>query len=120
MGTQTSVAIGRRDQRVAIISLTGEHDASSASELETQLAGLVDSGLGVVVDLTETMFADSRTLSVLLTARHHAENAGTGLVLVLPDDNYTQVHRLLDITGLRSIFAICPTVACALSNLPPN
>jgi anti-sigma B factor antagonist len=108
MGTQTSVAIGRRDQRVGIISLPGEHDAGSASELETELAGLLEAGMGVVVDLTETTFADSRTLSVLLAARHQAENAGTGLVLVLPDHEYTQVHRLLDITGLRSIFTICP------------
>ena len=120
MGTQTSVAIGRRDQRVGIISLPGEHDAGSASELETELAGLLDAGMGVVVDLTETTFADSRTLSVLLAARHQAENAGTGLVLVLPDHDHTQLHRLLDITGLRSIFTIFPTVAFALKNVPPN
>ena len=117
MGIQTSVAIGRRDQRVGIVSLPGEHDVGSASQLENELAVLLEAKLTVVVDLTETTFADSRTLGVLLAARQRAEQAGSGLVLVLPNDP-TQVHRLLDITGLRSTFTICPTIAGALENVP--
>lgn len=120
MGIQTSVAIGRRDQRVGIVSLPGEHDVGSAPQLENEVACLLDAAMGVVVDLTETTFADSRTLGVLLAARYRAEQVGAGFVLVLPDDDYTQVHRLLDVTGLRSTFTICPTVACALENVPPG
>ena len=45
---------------------------------------------------------------------------GPALSWFFLDHDHTQLHRLLDITGLRSIFTICPTVAFALKNVPPN
>ena len=104
-----SVTLQRRDPPVAIVALFGEHDAFSATRLENELALLVDDGIGIVVDLREATFIDSRTLSVLLSARHQAEEASLGFTLALDEDNYTQVHRLLDLTGLKSAFAVFPT-----------
>ena len=43
-------------------------------------------------------------------ARNQAEQASLGFALGLPDDEYTQVHRLLDLTGLGTAFAIFPTL----------
>ena len=42
---------------------------------------------------------------MLLGARHEAERASLGFALVLPQRDYTQVHRILDLTGLVSAFA---------------
>ena len=97
--------------RVAI----GEHDAFSATRLENELAVLLDDGVGVAVDLRDASFIDSQTLSVLLSARYQAEEADLGFVLVLPDGAYTQVHRLLDLTGLGAAFATFPTLDKATS-----
>src|SRR5947209_412677 len=109
-----SVTLDEHDPRAGVVSLVGEHDAYSAGRIENELAVLFESGLRVVVDLTEATFIDSQTLSVLLSARHRAEAKGLGFVLALPRDVHTQVHRILEMTGLESSFAIEPTLEAAL------
>jgi anti-anti-sigma factor len=110
-----SVTLDRQDPAVGLVTLTGEHDAYSARRIESELATLLDSGLRVVVDLTEATFIDSQTLSVLLSARHQAERAQLGFVLVLPERDFTQVHRILNMTGLGSWFATYPTLAAGIA-----
>ena len=107
--TPIAVTIAQEDAPTGIVTLIGEHDAYSAARLENELSLLVDRGIRVVVDLSEATFVDSQTLSVLLSARHSAETAGVGFTLVLPREPYTQVHRILELTGLASAFAIFPT-----------
>ncbi len=111
-----SVTLVPTSPRIGRVSLVGEHDAYTASHLEDELAVLRDSGLGVVVDLTEATFVDSQTLSVLLSARHDAEAARRGFVVALPQDDYTQVHRILDMTGLKTAFVIEPDVDRAIAS----
>ena len=111
-----SVTLHATDPGVGRVSLVGENDAYSAGHLEHEVSVLLDSGLHVVIDLTDATFVDSQTLSVLLASRHQAEAAHLGFVLVLPPDHYTQVHRILDMTGLESAFAIEPNVERALAS----
>jgi anti-sigma B factor antagonist len=100
-----SVTLARRDPPAAVVALVGEHDAYSSERLENEFAVLVDEGRRIVVDLRDTTFVDSTILSVLLGARHKAEQASLGFALVLPEREYTQVHRILDLTGLVTTFA---------------
>jgi len=104
-----SVTIERADPPVGIITLVGEHDAYSAGRIAQEIEVLLDSGMHVVVDLTDATFVDSQTLSTLLSGRHQADSANLGFTLVLPDDRYTQVHRILRMTGLVSWFAAYPS-----------
>jgi anti-anti-sigma factor len=101
-----SVTLARRDPPAAVVALVGEHDAYSSQRLENELNVLLDDNRRVVVDLRDTAFIDSTTLSVLLGARMRAEQASLGFTLVLPEREYTQVQRLLDLTGLGTAFAI--------------
>ena len=101
-----SVTLARRDPPAAVVALVGEHDAYSSQRLETELSTLTESGRHIVVDLRDTAFIDSTTLSVLLVARRQAEEAGLGFALVLPERDYTQVHQILDLTGLGRAFVI--------------
>ncbi len=110
-----SVTLQQRDPPVGVVTLIGEHDAFSATRLENELAVLLDDGTGVVVDLRDASFIDSQMLSVLLSARHQAEEADLGFTLVLSNDAYTQVHRLLDLTGLGAAFATLPTLDRAVA-----
>jgi anti-sigma B factor antagonist len=109
-----SVTLARRDPPAAVVALVGEHDAYSSQRLEAELAVLLDEGHRIVVDLRDASFIDSTTLSALLTAGQRAERARLGFALVLPEREYTQVHQILDLTGLGSAFIICGTLEDAL------
>jgi anti-sigma B factor antagonist len=110
-----SVTLERADPPTGVVTLIGEQDAYSAPRLENELALLLDESLTVVIDLTDTTFVDSQTLSILLGARHRAQRDRIGFTLVLPPAPYTQVHRILDITGLGTSFAVYPTLQAALA-----
>jgi anti-sigma B factor antagonist len=110
-----SVTLAPRDPPAAVVALVGEHDAYSSPRLENELAVLLDEGQRIVVDLRDTDFIDSTTLSVLLGARRRAETSSLGFALVLPDHEYTQVRHIFDLTGLGSAFAIFGTLDDALT-----
>jgi anti-anti-sigma factor len=97
------------DPPVAILELTGEHDGLTAHLIEQELARLHDAGLPIVVDLLHATFVDSSTLSALLTAERHAEEASLGFALALDDESSHQVHRIFETTGLESSFVVAPT-----------
>jgi anti-anti-sigma factor len=102
-----------REHPIGIVTLVGEHDAYSADRIANEIEVLLDGGIPVVVDLAEATFVDSQTLSALLSARHQADVANLGFTLVLPEDTFTQVHRILRMTGLASWFATYPSLPTA-------
>lgn len=104
-----AVTTNRADPPVAIVELTGEHDGLQAHRIEQELVRLHDAGLPIVVDLLGASFVDSSTLSTLLAAQRHAEEASLGFVLVLDGAGSLQVHRIFSTTGLESAFAVAPT-----------
>lgn len=99
----------------AVVALVGEHDTYSAGRLDNELTVLLDEGQRIVVDLRDAEFIDSTTLSVLLRARLRAEQSSLGFALLLPDRHHTQVHRILELTGLGATFAIFGTLDDALA-----
>jgi anti-anti-sigma factor len=110
-----AVSLDRAEPNVGVVSLIGEHDTYSARRLENELSVLLDTPVNVVVDLTEATFVDSQTLSVLLTAQKLAGKRSLGFVLVVSTHDYTQVHRILDMTRLASAFVVRPTLDDAVS-----
>jgi anti-anti-sigma factor len=109
-----SVTLARRDPPAAVVALVGEHDAYSSKRLENELAVLLEAKQRIVVDLRDATFIDSTTLSALLGARHRAEESSLGFAIVLQDDDFTQVHQILELTGLGPSFAVCPNLEDAL------
>jgi anti-sigma B factor antagonist len=101
-----AVTLAKRNPPAAVVALVGEHDAYSAGRLDNELAVLLDDGQRIVVDLRDASFIDSTTLGVLLGARERAESSALGFALVLPDQPYTQVHQILELTGLGRVFTI--------------
>jgi anti-sigma B factor antagonist len=109
-----SVTLARLDPPAAVVALVGEHDAYSAQRLENELAVLLDANQGIVIDLRDASFIDSTTLSVLLAARRRAEESSLGFALVLHERHHTQVHQILELTGLGPTFAVCGKLEDAL------
>ena len=110
-----SVTLAPRDPPAAVVALVGEHDAYSAERLEGELGVLLEDRLQIVVDLCDAEFIDSTTLATLLAARRAAAGAGLGFTVVIPQRGDAQVSRLLDLTRLRSSFAIYDSVDEALA-----
>lgn len=103
MGEQPiSVAVSRDE---AVVTLRGEHEAYTADKLAKQVAGLLDEGLTVTVDLRETAFVDSTVVGVLLAARRRADERGIPFRLLLGDETGWPVRRILEVTGLVDAFS---------------
>src|SRR6478609_3995568 len=66
------IVVERAEPGVEVVVVTGEHDLSTAPELERRLDAALDSGHAVVVDLLGTTFIDSTVLRVLICARERA------------------------------------------------
>jgi anti-sigma B factor antagonist len=88
----------------ALVSLTGELDLATAPQLRACLASLPEEGENeVVLDLTGLDFIDSTGLSVLVMVFTRTRAAGCAMVIRNPS---SAVIRILEITGLASIFTI--------------
>lgn len=77
----------------AVITIVGEVDCDSASDVEAAVSDVRRSGSRrLVLDLSGTSFADSSFLHIVLTARHHHD-------LVVAGPLHPAVRRLFDVTG---------------------
>ena len=97
----------------SIVSAVGEVDVSTAPELRQRLQELPE-GSQVVVDLTDVTFLDSTGLGVLVAAlkRVRESDAGGDLRLVV---TRPQVTKVLEVTGLSTVFSVYPTLEAALA-----
>ncbi len=91
----------RTDSGLALLSITGEHDLSTAPELRRRLEDLLDEGRGVIVDLSHATFIDSSILGTILDGKRRAADAKAGYA-VLHANGAGPVHRVLEVTGLRA------------------
>jgi anti-sigma B factor antagonist len=95
------IAVERTNAGLAVLSISGEHDLSTAPELRRRLGKLIGQGDPIVVDLSPATFVDSSILGAILGARRRAEEAGIGFAVVHQNGD-DAVGRVLEITGLRS------------------
>ncbi|MCX5208529.1 STAS domain-containing protein [Kitasatospora sp. NBC_00240] len=110
--SELTVAV-RTSARGVVVRPEGELDHDTAGPLRDALESAVGDGLGrVVIDCAGLDFCDSTGLNLLLHTRLDAEDAG--LLLALADPG-PMVSRMLDVTGVRAVFHIYPSVAEALA-----
>ncbi|HEX3330879.1 MAG TPA: STAS domain-containing protein [Gaiellales bacterium] len=65
---QSDIRTRRIADSVSLVDLVGEHDRSTAPELQFELDGVFTPGGSIVVDLSAATFIDSSILGVLLRA----------------------------------------------------
>lgn len=83
------------DRGASLLSLFGELDVASSSELEAALERADRNG-PVIIDLRGLEFIDSTGLGLLVRTHQRLASAG-GLVLIKGEG---QVDRLLELTGI--------------------
>jgi anti-sigma B factor antagonist len=84
-----------------VLTISGEHDLSTAPILRQRLEALLDQGAPTVVDLSPATFIDSSILGAILDARRRASEGGTGFA-VFQANGADAVKRVLEVTGLRA------------------
>jgi anti-sigma B factor antagonist len=80
------------------LTLLGEMDMSTASELETRLGVLQAERRSVVMDLSRLEFMDSTGLSIMTRAINASRS--DGWVFVIDPDLSPQVRKLFSLTAL--------------------
>jgi anti-sigma B factor antagonist len=101
---------GVSDAGIAILVLTGEHDIYTAPKLRDQLSELLQTGPGVVIDLSGASFVDSSILGALLNARQRAVDGKKGFAVCLSPESDPAVRRVFDMTGLSETLPVLPSV----------
>jgi anti-sigma B factor antagonist len=84
-----------------VLTISGEHDLSTAPNLRRRLDSLLDEGAVTVVDLSPATFIDSSILGVILDGRRRAADRNVGFA-VLHSNGADAVDRVLEVTGLRA------------------
>jgi anti-anti-sigma factor len=98
---------------VTVIRLNGSLDARSVNSFRDQISTLIATGeTRFVVDAAQVRFVDSMGLGALLYLRRFARQ-GKGEVRIASAGR--ELLGLLDLSGLRTIFDVCPDVPAALA-----
>jgi anti-sigma B factor antagonist len=95
------LALERNDAGMAVLTISGEHDLSTAPNLRRRLSSLLDQNTATIVDLSPATFVDSSILGVILDCRRRAGDAGVGFAVVHAS-GADAVDRVLEVTGLRA------------------
>jgi anti-sigma B factor antagonist len=97
------IALERTDAGVAVLTISGEHDLSTAPGLGTRLRRLTGDSSPIVVDLSGATFIDSSILGAILDARRRA---GSGRFAVVNAGDAEAVRRVLEVTGLQTALPV--------------
>jgi anti-sigma B factor antagonist len=96
-----------------VVSVSGEVDLHSASQLKSELSGLREKNVrSVLVDLTECTFIDSTTLAILVSAKKQLDAAEIQFSLMTTDRN---IRKIFEITGLDRILTIHDSSTAAMN-----
>ncbi|MFD9466551.1 STAS domain-containing protein [Streptomyces sp. NPDC060027] len=111
-GLEATVTHGAA-QDAFVVRVGGDIDHESAFQLEGALDQAQRAGsTRTVVDLSETAFADSSILHILLEAQRAHRARGTLMVVCGPLSDI--VRRLFDVTGTEGFFVLADSVQAAL------
>ena len=102
-----------------IVTICGEIDLYTAPRLHSELAALLADGMParVVIDMSGVDFCDSTGMNVLLSCLRRARERGGELEIAAPRP---AVRKILQVTGLDSVFTLVPDAdAAGLSQPKP-
>lgn len=86
----------------AVITLRGEHDLATSSDVRAALGPIYGN---VLVDLSDCRFIDSTVIGVLIGKHRELEREGHRLELIVPSANLV-VTRSLSLVGMTSLLAV--------------
>jgi anti-sigma B factor antagonist len=100
-----------------VVSAPAELDVTNAVQLRTALLSAGGQSATVVVDMSQTVFCDSASLSTLLRAHVRAKADGGEVRLVI---TAVQILRIFALTGADRLFPIFVSLTEALGSVPAS
>ena len=98
------VELGPRRERefAAVVSLRGEHDLATASQVSDAIRAIDGN---VLVDLSGCTFIDSTVIGVIFARNQELEGSGQFLEIVAPREN-TSIARTLELVRMRDVIVV--------------
>jgi anti-anti-sigma factor len=102
---------------VGVVSLRGEHDHVSKSQLEGIVETLLDdpSTRAVIVDLSDTDFVNLPVVGALARATERANGRDKQFIVVLPEAGRSIVRRLFELIEADTLLRVVPSMEEALA-----
>jgi len=107
------IGLEERDSGVVVVSLTGEHDLTTAPALRERVEEAIGGQSGLLIDLTDAEFIDSSIIGVVLEGQRRAQEKGIGFAAAL-EGGVPAVRRVLEVTGLDTNLPVHPSLDAAL------
>ncbi|HEV8352920.1 MAG TPA: STAS domain-containing protein [bacterium] len=115
MTTPVSVTIGSHND-VPVAEVRGEIDLSNVADVRAAIAAAVtNAARGLIVDLSETTYMDSRGVHLLFEIAERLTRGQQHLLVVVPPES--PIHRLLTITHFEQAAFITATASDAIARL---
>ena len=100
-------------EKIVLIEAEGHLDADTFEDLEKAIEDLFGQGIvRLIINLARVDYISSAGASVLIGARHHAEDNGGSIVFLNPHVN---VKDVFDLLGLSQIFSFASGVEEAIA-----
>jgi len=100
MKIPSEIRVDTSSAGLTVLELVGEHDLASADKLAAALAEALACEDGIIVDLSETTFADSTVINLLYRTQRALSERGSELVVQVPAAS--PILRTLEITEVIS------------------
>jgi anti-anti-sigma factor len=100
------------DGATGFVELHGEVDITDVTEIETAFLDLVERVECIVVDFTDTEFADSKAIEAVMRGGQSARRAGAAVVA---GGAHGAVARALEVCGLEHAMDVYATRSAALT-----
>jgi anti-sigma B factor antagonist len=97
-----------------VVELGGEIDGNTAPEAQKVIAALIQRGVNILIDMTQTTYLSSAGLRMLLLLYREAHAQSARLVLVGLSD---EIEDVMNSTGFLKFFRIAGTLEAAVSLL---
>lgn len=110
-----TVEVAHRPSGLAVVSLRGENDLSTAPEVEQALEGAAAHS-DVLVDLSEASFIDSTVITALIKTAQVLHARGERIALVVPPEQ-RQIARVVQMTRLAELIPTHTALGAALTSL---
>ncbi|HEY9482867.1 MAG TPA: STAS domain-containing protein [Micromonosporaceae bacterium] len=102
----------------AVMAITGEIDLYTAPRLQAEFTRLLENGPDrIVIDMSGVEFCDSTGMNVLLSALKRMRERGGVLEVAAPRP---AVRKILQVTGLDSVFVVYDAVPAELLTEQPG
>jgi anti-anti-sigma factor len=100
-----------------VFTLNGEHDISTAPDLERTLAEVAASGTSIVIDLSEAAFIDSQVVGWLVRWSQRAADRPNLHVAISIGTDGAFAKRVIDLLGLTARLPCHPSKTDAVRHL---